>query len=138
MCTLEARVHQIHIFLSSEIKSNENILTLCFDFMSFEALVLRKRCKIFKEFCLSIICLNFPVSGRISGIQHPPDIWPDIRYLVFNMAGYPVGRISSKTAIRSIPKKNKKSKKHHKKSKTTKTIRRIKTSTSHFLFHGCF
>ena len=40
---------------------------------------------------------------EISGIRHPPDIRPDIRYPVFKMAGYPVGRISGKTAIRSIP-----------------------------------
>ena len=52
--------------------------------------------------------LKYPVSGRISGrisgIRHPPDIRPDIRYPVFKMAGYPVGRISGKTAIRSIPR----------------------------------
>ena len=56
------------------------------------------------------ICLKYPVSGRISGrisgIRHPPDIRPDIRYPVFKMAGYPVGRISGKTAIRSIPTNN--------------------------------
>ena len=40
---------------------------------------------------------------EISGIRHPPDIWPEIRYPVLRMAGYPVGRISGKTAIRSIP-----------------------------------
>ena len=34
---------------------------------------------------------------EISGIR------PDIRYPVLKMAGYPVGRISGKTAIRSIP-----------------------------------
>ena len=44
--------------------------------------------------------------SEISGIR------PDIRYPaptgypVFKMAGYPVGRISGKTAIRSIPTNN--------------------------------
>ena len=37
---------------------------------------------------------------EISGIR------PDIRYPVFRMAGYSVGRISGKTAIRSIPTVN--------------------------------
>ena len=48
--------------------------------------------------------------SEISGIRQ--DIRPDIRYPaptgypVFKMAGYPVGRISGKTAIRSIPNKS--------------------------------
>ena len=37
--------------------------------------------------------------SEISGIR------PDIRYPVFKMAGYLVGRISGKTSIRSIPKR---------------------------------
>ena len=41
--------------------------------------------------------------SKIAGIRYPPDIWPEIRYPVLRIAGYPVGRISGKTAIRSIP-----------------------------------
>ena len=67
-------------------------MTLCFDFMCFEALVLIKRSKFSNNLVLFVICLKYPVSGRISGritgIRHPPDIRPDIRYLVFKMAGY--------------------------------------------------
>ena len=42
----------------------------------------------------------------LSGIWHPLDIRLEIRYPVFKMAEYLVGRISGKTVIQSVPNIN--------------------------------
>ena len=64
MCTLGKHIRR-HVYpgnqgtpyshiLSSEIKSNEKSIGLCFDLMSFDALALIKQCKIFIEFSYSL------------------------------------------------------------------------------------
>jgi hypothetical protein len=41
-------------------------------------------------------------SGRITGIRPEPEIWPDIRYPAFNLAGYPAKLLSGASLIYCI------------------------------------